>query len=153
MSETTSQIMAGEVVLMTLTDRDAAAEGKPRAELAKEYAESLRAAVRSHIEAYGSRSILLGVVYTVIATLVLVAFLVLFRRLFPRLYSVADAWKGTRIRSIRFQSVEVVNEETILGFLKGTLRWIRILATSCCSTSTSPSCSVSSPGRGGSRPS
>ena len=57
------------------------------------------------------------------------AFLVLFKRLFPRLYSAADAWKGTRIRSIRFQSVEVVNVETILGFLKGTLRWIRILAT------------------------
>ena len=35
-AETTSQIMAGEVVLMTITDRDAAAEGKPRAELAKE---------------------------------------------------------------------------------------------------------------------
>jgi len=128
-AETTSQIMWGEVVLMTVTDRDAAAEGKPRAELAKEVAESLRAAVRSHIEAYGNRSILLGAVYTLVATLVLVAFLVLFRRLFPRLYSAADAWKGTRIRSIRFQSVEVVRAESIVAFIRGALRWIRILVT------------------------
>ena len=128
-AETTSQIMGGEVVLMTVTDRDAAAEGKPRAELAKEVAESLRAAVRSHIEAYGNRSILLGAVYTLVATLVLVAFLVLFRRLFPRLYSAADAWKGTRIRSIRFQSVEVVRAESIVAFIRGALRWIRILVT------------------------
>ncbi|MBW6503508.1 mechanosensitive ion channel family protein [bacterium] len=128
-TDTSSDIVAGEVILMTVTDRDAAAEGKPRAELAKEYAESLRSAVRRHIEEYGNRSIVLGAVYGAIATLVLVAFLVLFRRLFPRLYSAADAWKGSRIRSIRFQSVEVVNADTILGFVKGFLRWIRILAT------------------------
>lgn len=128
-SETSSEIMAGEVVLMTVTDRDAAAEGKPRAELAKEYAENLRSAVRRHITAYGNRSIVLGAVYAAIATLVLVAFLVLFRRLFPRLYSAADAWKGSRIRSIRFQSVEVVHADTIVAFIKGILRWARILAT------------------------
>lgn len=128
-AESSSEIVAGEVVLMTVTDRDAKAEGKPRAELAKEYAEILRASVRGHIEAYGNRSLLLGAVYTLFATLVLVAFLVLFRRLFPRLYSIADTWKGTRIRSIRFQSVEVVNADTILGFIKGTIRWVRILAT------------------------
>ena len=128
-AETSSEIVSGEVVFMTVTDRDAAAEGRPRAELAKVYAESLRAAVRSHIEAYASRNIILGAVYAVIATLVLVAFLILFRRLFPRLYAAADGWKGTRIRSIRFQSVEVVNADTILAFLKGVLRWIRILAT------------------------
>jgi len=127
--ETSSEIVADDTVLMTVTDRDAAAEGKPRAELAKEYAESLRSAVRVHIEDYSNRSILLGAVYAVVTTLVLVAFLVLFRRLFPRLYTIADAWKGTRIRSIRFQSVEIVNAETILGFVKGTLRWVRILAT------------------------
>jgi small-conductance mechanosensitive channel len=128
-AETSSEIMAGEVVLMTVTDRDAAAEGKPRAELAREYAEAVRTAVRSHIEEYGDRSVVLGAVYSMIATAILVAFLVLFRRLFPRLYSAADAWKGTRIRSIRFQSLEVVRAESIVAFLRGALRWIRILAT------------------------
>jgi hypothetical protein len=57
--ETSSEIVAGEVVLMTVTDRDAAAEGKPRAELAKEYAEILRASVRGHIEAYADHGIVL----------------------------------------------------------------------------------------------
>lgn len=128
-AETSTDIVAGETVFMTVTDRDAFAEGKPRAELAKEYAETLRASVRGHIEAYGNRSIVLGAAYTAAATLILVAFLVLFRKYFPRLYSAADGWKGTRIRSIRFQSVEVVNADTILAFIRGTLRWIRILAT------------------------
>ena len=79
--------------------------------------------------AFGNRSILLGVLYTLIATTVLVAFLVLFRHLFPRLYSVADAWKGTRIHAIRIQSFELVREESILAFTKGAIRWTRILAT------------------------
>jgi small-conductance mechanosensitive channel len=127
--ETSSEIVSGEVVLMTVTDRDAAAEGKPRAELAKEYAEILRGAIRGHIDAYSTRTIVLGAAYAVVAALVLVAFLVLFRYLFPRLYSAVDAWKGARNRAIRFQSVEVVNAETVLGFIKGTIRWIRILAT------------------------
>jgi len=127
--ETSSEIVADEVVLMSVTDRDAAAEGKPRAELAREYAGILREAVRGHIEVYSTRGILLGAAYALLATLALAAFLVLFRHLFPRLHAVAAAWKGTRIRSIRFQSVEVVNAETILGFIKGVLRWTRILAT------------------------
>ena len=127
--ETSSEIVAGEVVLMTVTDRDAAAEGKPRAELAKEYAEILRASVRGHIEAYADRSVVLGVVYGFLATAALIAILVFFKRLFPRLYSAADARKGTRIRAIRFQSVELVQEENVLAFVKGSLRWIRILAT------------------------
>jgi len=127
--ETSSEIVSGEVVFMTVTDRDAAAEGKPRAELAKEYAEILRSAIRGHLDAYSTRSIVFGAAYAVVATLVLVAFLVLFRYLFPRLYSAVDAWKGARNRSIRFQSVEVVNSETVHGFIKGTIRWIRILAT------------------------
>lgn len=128
-AETSSDIVADEFFLMTVTDRDAAAEGKPRAELAKEVAETLRSAVRRHIEAYGNRSIVLGAVYTVIATLVLVAFLVLFRRLFSWLHSTADAWKGTRIRSIRFQSVQLVGEGSVHALVKGAFRWIRILAT------------------------
>jgi len=128
-AETSSEIVAGEVVLMTVTDRDAAAEGKPRAELAQEYAGSLRVAVRGHIESYASRSVVLGAVYTLIATLVLVAFLVVFRRLFSWLHAATDAWKGTLIRAIRFQSVQLIREESVHAFVKGGLRWVRILAT------------------------
>jgi small-conductance mechanosensitive channel len=128
-SETSSDIVAGEVVLMTVTERDALGEGKPRAELAKEYAEFLRAAVRAHIEEYGNRSLLLGAIYAVAVTLFLVTILFLFRRLFTWLHATADAWKGTRIRAIRFQSVQLVQEESVLAFIKAALRWIRILAT------------------------
>lgn len=128
-AETSSEIMAGEVVLLTVTDRDAAVEGKPRAELAKEYAEILRASVRGHLDAYADRRIVLGVVYGFLVTAALIAFLVFFKRLFPRLYSAADAWKGTRIRAIRFQSIELVQEESVLALVKGAFRWIRILAT------------------------
>jgi hypothetical protein len=113
-AKTFSEIVAGGFVLMTVTDRDAAAEGKPRAELANEYAEILRASARGHIEAYADRSVALGVAYGFLVTAALVAMLLFFKRLFPRLYSAADAWKGTRIRTIKNVGVTIPNS-MILG--------------------------------------
>jgi small-conductance mechanosensitive channel len=97
--------------------------------LAKEYAEILRASARGHIETYADRSVALGVAYGFLVTAALIAFLLFFKRLFPRLYSAVDAWKGTRIRAIRFQSIELIREESVLALVKGAMRWIRILAT------------------------
>lgn len=57
-SETTTDIVAGDTILMSVTEADAQAEGKPRLALAEEYAAKIRAAVVAHNKAYSMRTIL-----------------------------------------------------------------------------------------------
>lgn len=127
--ESTSDIVAGNMIIMSVTDRDALAEGKSRQETAKAYAGTIRTAIEEHNRAYSLHSILLGALYAFIATLVLIAFLVVFKRVFPKIYAKIESWRGVRIRSITFQSLEIMHEERIVAMLVGIARMFRVLVT------------------------
>jgi small-conductance mechanosensitive channel len=125
--ETSSDLSAGEMLIMVITDQDAAAEGKPRQLLAREYAGRINASLEIHREERSFRSLLLGGIYALLATTALVALLFLFRRLFPRLYAAISSWRDTRIRSIRIQSYEILTAERIAACLIFLARGLRIL--------------------------
>jgi len=122
-------IAADGMVLLRVFDRDAAAEGVTRQALAARIADAIRAAVEAHNEAYSFRRLLVDVIYALLATAVLLGILFLYRNLFPRIYSKIRAWSGTRIRSIQFQSLEILNAERIVSLFIGMARWFRILTT------------------------
>ena len=124
-----SLIVAERTLLLRVFDRDAAAEGVTRQVLAERYAEAIRGAIEAHNEAYSFRSLLFGVIYAVVATAILLSILLLYRYLFPRIYARIRAWGGTRIRSVRIGSFELVQEVRIVGILVALARWFRILTT------------------------
>lgn len=126
-AETSSEIVVGDRVLMTVTDKDAAAEGRPRQETAREYAGKIREAVANYRREYSAHSILKGVLFTLAATVVLIVGLVLITRLFPRLYVRIESWSGTKIRAIRFQSLELIHSERISATLVGMAKGLRII--------------------------
>jgi hypothetical protein len=66
--ETTTAIVAGDVVIMTVTPQDAKAAGKPRQLLAQEYAGKIRDAAESLRQQYGLRTVTIGVFWGVVAT-------------------------------------------------------------------------------------
>ncbi|HVN02884.1 MAG TPA: hypothetical protein VMT86_00625 [Bryobacteraceae bacterium] len=84
-SDKSTDVVAGDRVLLTLTDADARAAHKPRNELAAAYAQIIRHAVTERRAEYNYRSILLGALYTLIATLALVLLLRAVRRIVPEL--------------------------------------------------------------------
>lgn len=125
--ETTTDISAGEMIIMTVTEKDAAVAGKPRSDLAREYAATIRAAIEKTNYDYSVRSIVIGALYALLATAVLVFILIATTRLFPKIVAKIHSFKGTKIRTIRFQSLELLNEERIVHFLITLARIFRIL--------------------------
>lgn len=126
-SETTTDIVAGDTILMSVTDADAQAEGKPRLALAEEYAAKIRAAVVAHNKAYSMRTILFGALYSLLATLALIVALAVINHFLPKIVAIIESWRGAYIRSIRIQSIEVINEERIAALIISLVRGIRAI--------------------------
>lgn len=126
-NEVTSDIVVKDLVLMAVTEADAQTQGKPRQELALEYAEKIRSAVSEYRSERSLQQLLIDTAQALALTLVLVILLLLLKRHTPRVEALITSWKGTRIRSIHFQSIEFLNEGRIVAMLLSALRFVRIL--------------------------
>jgi len=124
-SDESTDIAAGDRVLLTLTDADARAAHKPRNELAAAYAQIIRHAITERRADYNYRSILLGALYTLIATLALALLLRGARRIVPALCRRIEASRGSAIRSIRLQRAELISAERITGILVTGVKILR----------------------------
>lgn len=128
-AEATTDIVAGDMIIMSVTDKDALAEGKSRQETANDYVVKIRTALNEHTREYRLNRILLDALYAFIATAVLISLLILFRKVFPRIYTKIDSWRGTRIRSIRIQSFEIMHADRIAAMVTSAARGVRVLIT------------------------
>lgn len=124
-----SDIMAGDSVIMSVTDADAALAHQPRHELAAAYAAEIHQALAERSAAFSLKAILLGVLYTVLATIALVLVLRMFAQVFPRAYAVVHGWRETRIPSIRIQRLELLSAARITRGLILLLRVLRVAVT------------------------
>jgi small-conductance mechanosensitive channel len=125
-TEADSEIVTGDRVIMAVTDRDAKAAGRPRQELAADYAGAIQRAIEAHRKTYSLKSIALGAVFVLLTTIVLVVIFKLIGRFFHRAYATIEAWRGTKIRSIRIQALEVLSAERMAALLIGLLKGVRI---------------------------
>ena len=126
--ETASELVYGEMVVMTVTDRDAQPTGKTRSETARAYAEKIQAVLTKSREQINARSIIMGAALAVLDTAILIGVLLLFRKIFPKVYTKIDGWRGTVIHSIKIQRVELLSADQLAAALTGCARAIRILA-------------------------
>lgn len=124
-AEGTSDIVAGDLVVMSVTDQDAAVAGKSRQELASDYAQRVRAALTALRHAHSLKSLILGGVYAVISTAVLILLLRLLGFLFRKLYRKLDSWRGTLIPSLRIQKFELLPADRIADFAIGVAKLLR----------------------------
>lgn len=126
-AEGASDIMAGDLVVMSVTDIDAKLAGKSRQELAADYAERIRVALTALRHEYSLKSLILGGVYAVISTAVLVLIFRLLGFLFPKLYKKINSWRGTIIPSLRIQKFELLPADRIAGFVIGVAKLLRFV--------------------------
>ncbi len=128
-SDGATDLMLGDRVLMTVSDADAEAAGVPRAALAARWATGLQAALAARIEAFSIKALVLGGLYSLLATVALALVLRIFARVFPRFYRLIGLWRTTRLRSIRFQKLELVSADRIGDALIIAGRVLRFAAT------------------------
>ena len=121
--ELSTDVMAGDTIIASVLDQDAAAEGISRQERAAHLEDKIRAAIVKYRNEHSVRNFLHGLLLALIATVLLAAFVDGLSRLFQKLERVLDAkirrWADSkRIRIFEFM---------IEGALIGTLKLLRFL--------------------------
>jgi small-conductance mechanosensitive channel len=111
--DTTTDIVADDLIVMAVTERDARAAGRSRRELAQEYAGIIRTAASELQKEHSLKTIALGLLWAVLTTGVLLLAFKLLTTVFPKLYQKLDSWRGTRIRSLRIQKLELLTADRI----------------------------------------
>jgi small-conductance mechanosensitive channel len=124
-SENTTDIMAGDLIVMSVTDQDARLAQKSRDDLAGDYAQRIRSALIALRKQYSLKSILLGALYAGIATLVLILIFRILGGAFRRVYKTLESWRGTRIRSLRIQNFELLPANRITDIAVGVAKLLR----------------------------
>ncbi len=124
---TGTEIDGGGIPLLVVTDQDALAAGKPRPELAKEWAASMESSVEQARKAHGIRRTILDFLMALAFVGLLFGVLRLQRILFRRLRVGVRGWRGTRIRGLRIQDVELLSDQKITNFLVAGTRLLQTL--------------------------
>jgi len=125
-SDESTDIVAGDVIVMSVTNRDAAAAGRTRQELAADYAARIRSTVTELRKRFGWRSLLLASLYTLIATVALLVVLRLLGRLYPKIYARFRDWQESRLRAVRIQNFELLSAAQLIAFLLAAARFMRV---------------------------
>jgi len=126
--EDSTDVMAGDQLLMTVTDADAGAEARPRGEMAAEVSSIILEAVRSAREEASTRSLVLNLLYLVLATAALVLLLVGIARLKQWLLSRVRALIETRVGALRIQNLEILPAVRIDRVLAALVRGASVVA-------------------------
>jgi small-conductance mechanosensitive channel len=123
-SEVSTEIIAGDRVIMSVYDSDARPTGVTRQALAAENAGKVRAAIEQYRRERAPKNIMHGITLTVVATLVLLALMGLFRLLLRKLLALLEAGKA---RPVRFQKFEVLRLDQVKALLIGVIRAVRLV--------------------------
>ena len=124
--EQRSELLVGDVVLMSVLDADAAPTGTPRATLATAWAARIRQAAEATAAATGLRSLTIDAAKAAVATLVLLLLLLGLRALFGRLRT---ALRGPRVPPLRIKRFELLSARRFGEALAVVTRVMRVVLT------------------------
>ncbi len=125
-TEASTDIVAGDLIVMSVTDQDAAGTGKTRQELAAAYSQQISGLLVASRHAYSLKSLMLGALYALLATAILILILRLLGIIFRKIYSKLNAWRGTLIPSLRIQKFEMLPADRIADFAVEIARLFRL---------------------------
>lgn len=129
-SELSSDIMSGDIVLLSVSDLDGMWQGKTRNELAEDYLGVIREKVMELQEEYGLRAKVTGVLLALLIIVVQIVLIILTNRLFRRLYRRIVWAMRTWIRPFVFKGYELLNTRNaahILLLLARIVFWIVVV--------------------------
>ncbi len=118
-----TEIMAGDQVLFSVFEADAAAEGLTRAELASQLLQKTGSAIEKYRRARAPRNLLKACLYTVLATVVFAAIFIALRRANRKFM----AWVQARVQLVQARSHEVVRADWALRVVTGVWGPIRLV--------------------------
>lgn len=124
--EQRTELLVGDVVLMTILDADAAPVGVPRQALATAWASRIQQVVSARSHARGLTALSLDAAKALATTLVLLGLLFGLARLFVRIYRLLSP---AHLGPLRVKRLELLSAERLSEGLTGVARALRVLAT------------------------
>lgn len=122
----TTDVKAGDEVILTVVEADAIAVGKPRVELANDYLSEIVPAVETYRTSYSLQSILLGALYTLLLTVFLIAiFTVINRTVDKQAYKLQNS--TILPRGLRLFGTELIPAGMLANFLAELLKVARLI--------------------------
>ncbi|MCC7002440.1 MAG: mechanosensitive ion channel family protein [Gemmatimonadaceae bacterium] len=125
-AETSTDIVAGEMVLMSVSDADAAARGVSRAALAEEFREQLWEAIERASLAGRMQALIGGLWRTMLATAVLIVVLLLIRRGYARFRRWLDGARAT-LPSVRIKTLELIPSTVLAAGIESAAKLLRLV--------------------------
>jgi small-conductance mechanosensitive channel len=125
-AEETSDIMAGDIIVMSITDLDAEAAGMSRHDTAVDRAQKIGAAMKAFREERSPRRLAANSLYAAGATIVFLALLWLMAVIFPRIYRKIETW-AARMPSLRIQQFEILAADRVGRVAIGLVKLLRLL--------------------------
>ncbi|OGI19403.1 MAG: hypothetical protein A2287_06340 [Candidatus Melainabacteria bacterium RIFOXYA12_FULL_32_12] len=113
-AEKSTDILAGNVIIMSITDIDAEATGISRPDLTRAYIKRLQIAVDQPENSSFWKNMLFDIFFTVLATIFLVFAFKLFKYIFVKSIDKLYSWKGTLIHPIKIQNFEFFTVNRVL---------------------------------------
>jgi small-conductance mechanosensitive channel len=115
--------------LITVTADDATSAEMSRQQLAEDYLNIIKKALKNYRRERLPFYWVIGVVFTLVTILILVIIFKIFDFIFPYANTRIEAWKGTLIPSLRIKNLELLSAEKLAHTLKTIIRLIRITVT------------------------
>ena len=122
-----SDLVVGDLVVLSVTDPDAEPLGRTRQQLAADYEVRLRRALKTEFSGRSLRGITTAVALTLLTTLVLLALIRLITRIFARGATYLLAWRDAHVTAVHVRGLELLSatQLTTIGTQAvATLRWI-----------------------------
>lgn len=120
-----TDIVADGQMLLSVTDAEAAAHGKPRAQLAQDWAALIRESVNAAKTDYQWQTLLKGALLALLATIVFVGLLAAVNFLYRQLVKRIEAGRNRLVRWFRLQKLPVFSHLHVQELLLGLLRVLR----------------------------
>lgn len=125
--ETNTDIVARDLIIMTVTEDDAKSAGKERIALAGEYAALIKTAIDNQRREYSLRSITMGAIFALIATIVFILLLIIIKKIFVKAYGKLQSWKDVKIHGLKFQKLEILSSTQITDAIVKLAKLLRVL--------------------------
>ena len=122
-----TDIVVRDLIVMTVTDADAAAAGASRDQLARERARAVQSALREESIERRLRTIAIGALFALLTALATVLAFRLVQRIFTRALAAVAAGRETWTFSLRVQKQELVSAARIVEILMWVLGVVRVL--------------------------
>jgi small-conductance mechanosensitive channel len=120
-------IVYRDIIMMTITEADARLKGKTQLALARDYEKIIGNAIVQRQKDVGWLNILLRVFWVLLIIVVQYFLIRIINHLFRKIYARIEQLKGTKIKTIKFKSYKLMDEEKATKFILFLSKILRIL--------------------------